>query len=303
MTANTQATAKIMNHAEQSKSLNSPEHSAQIIGSILVKSGRLTPDGAERIHHKQRESNLLFGETGISMGLISNEDVQYAITKQFEYTVLKKGESAISENVVCAYHPFGRKSEAFRQLRTHLLLRWLETDPAAKSLSVVSTCRQEGRSYVAANLAVSFSQLGYRVLLVDTDLRNSSLHKYFGLSNRQGLSSILAGKGNENAIIQIPEIRNLSFLPAGPLPPNPQELLSQTRFSVLLEELSSHFDLVILDTPASRLYSDAAAVSSRSNASILVTREGQSKVGYIRELQDSMVKTGVNLLGSVLLEF
>lgn len=304
MTAQTPAAARIMNSIEEpSTGFKVPETVPQSIGNILVSAGRLTPEAAEQIHRKQLENNILFGEAGVSLGLISREDLEYAIARQFEYSVLKKGDSAISEDLVSAYAPFGTQSEAFRELRTHVLLDWCEAESHAKTLSVLSAMRGEGRSYVAANLAVSFSQLGHRTLLIDADLRNPQLHQYFGVSNRRGLSSLLQGKGDPGFILQIPEIRHLSFLPAGPLAPNPQELLSQVRFSDLLAELAGHFDLIILDTPAALVYSDATAVSTRTSASILVARQGHSKVKHLRQLKDSMSRTGRNLLGSVLLDF
>lgn len=282
---------------------NKEEFASRSIGHILVSTGRLTQEGAEEIHRKQRESDILFGETGIAMGLISRDDVEFAISRQFEYSVLRSGDSSISEDLVSAYDPFGSKSEAFRELRTHLLLRWFETEQKAKTLSVLSAQRGEGRSYVAANLAVSFSQLGYKTLLIDTDFRNSKLHDYFGVSNRRGLSTLLQGKGSSNFFLAVDGIRNLSLLPAGPMPPNPQELLSQTYFSDLLSELTKYFDLLIMDTPAALLYSDATAVSLRSSASIVVARKGHTKVDQLKQMNDSLRRTGGNLLGSVLLDF
>ena len=87
------------------------------------------------------------------------------------------------------------------------------------------------------------------------------------------------------------------------MPPNPQELLSQTYFADLLKELNQHFDLLILDTPASLQYSDSTAVSLRSNASIAVARQGHTKMEELRQMTDRLRRTGGNLLGSVLLEF
>lgn len=282
---------------------NSEEFSSRSIGHILVSTGRLTHEAAEEIHRKQRENDVLFGETGIAMGLINRDDVEFAIARQFEYSVLRSGDSRISEDLVSAYDPFGSKSEAFRELRTHLLLRWLENEKRPKTLSVLSAQRQEGRSYVAANLAVSFSQLGHNTLLIDTDFRNSKLHDYFGVSNRKGLSTLLQGKCHSNFFLPVNDIRNLSILPAGPMPPNPQELLSQTYFSDLLNELAKYFDLLIMDTPAATLYSDATAVSLRSSASIVVARQGHTKVEQLRQMNDSLRRTGGNILGSVLLDF
>lgn len=87
------------------------------------------------------------------------------------------------------------------------------------------------------------------------------------------------------------------------MPPNPQELLSQTYFSDLLNELAKYFDLLIMDTPAATLYSDATAVSLRSSASIVVARQGHTKVEQLRQMNDSLRRTGGNILGSVLLDF
>lgn len=303
MKTNTQAAAITMKKIEQVNSLHPQEVSHQSIGNILVTAGRLSLEAAEEILRQQRGNDVLFGETGVAMGLISREDLEYAIARQFEYTVLKKGDSAISEKLVSAFDPFGASAEAFRELRTHLLLRWFENESKPKTLSVLSAQRGEGRSFVAANLAISFSQLGHRTLLLDADLRHPQLHEYFNVSNRRGLSSLLQGQGDSTFITHIPEIRNLSFLSAGPLAPNPQELLSQARFQKLLTELASHFDLLILDTPAALVYSDATAVSARTSASIVVTRLGHSKVGHLRQLNDNLSRTRTKSLGAVLVDF
>ncbi|HEX4918773.1 MAG TPA: polysaccharide biosynthesis tyrosine autokinase [Limnobacter sp.] len=274
------------------------------IGHILVGTGKLTAEGAEAIVHKQRsESSQLFGQMGISMGLISPEDVAYAISRQFDYVVLKPGESSVSTDVVAAFDPFGSRAEAIRQLRTQLLSRWLETQPASRSLAVVSADRGEGRSYTAANLAVSFAQLGYNTLLIDSDLRNPELHRYFGVSNRQGLSSILQGRGDLHSVVQIPDIRRLSLLPSGPTPPNPQELLSHTRFKDLLSLLGKHHDLVILDTPAYLQNSDATGVTMRTGACIAVARLGVSRTRQLDQMRMNIAQTGGHLLGAALLDF
>ena len=279
------------------------EDSFQKIGHILVNAGRLSARDADAIHQKQGEKDVLFGEAGVAMGLIRRKDVEFAIARQFEYSVLKKGEGTISEKLVTAYDPFGSKSETFRNLRTQLLMRWLELEPRAKTLSVVSAQRGEGRSYVAANLAVSFSQLGCNTLLIDTDFRSPSLHGYFGVSNRRGLSSLLLAKKESLFAMPVDGITNLSLLPSGPLPPNPQELLSKGSFANLLDGFAKQFDLVILDTPAALLYSDSIAVSMRCSASIVLARQGHTRVDDLQQITDKLSPTGARVLGSVLLDF
>lgn len=274
------------------------------IGHILVNKGKLTVEGAEAIHRKQvAETGDLFGQTGISMGLITPEDVAYAMSRQFDYSILKPGESSVSTDVVTAFDPFGSRAEAIRQLRTQLLSRWLEKQPLSRSLAVVSADRGEGRTYLAANLAVSFSQLGFNTLLIDCDLRNPELHRYFGISNRQGLSSILQGRVDSHGVTQIPDILRLSVLPSGPTPPNPQELLSQTRFKDLLKLLGSQYDLLVIDTPAYLQNSDATSVTMRTGACVAVARVGVSKKGQLDAMRKDIAQTGGHLLGAALLDF
>lgn len=294
------STPHTLHTREHATSANHPP----VIGHILVDTGKLTPEGAEAIHHKQMsEGGQLFGQTGISMGLITPEDVAYAISRQFDYSILKPGESAVSTDVVAAFDPFGSRAEAIRQLRTQLLSRWLETQPASRTLAVVSAERGEGRSYMAANLAVSFAQLGYNTLVIDSDLRNPELHRYFGVANRQGLSGILQGRADLQSIVQIPDIRRLSLLPSGPTPPNPQELLSHTRFKELLGLLSTQYDLVVLDTPAYLQNSDATSVTMRTGACIAVARLGMSRTRQLDQMRLDIAQTGGHLLGAALLDF
>lgn len=273
------------------------------IGAILISAGRLTPEAAERIVHRQKDNDSLFGEAGIQLGLITRDDVEFAISSQYNYSVILNGQSRIAQNIVAAYEPHGTQAEALRALRTQLLMRWLESQATTKTLAVVSPDRGEGRSHLAANLAVVFSQLGHSTLLIDADFRNPQQHLYFDLTNRQGLSTLLQGKSDSNPIQSIDELRNLHVLPSGPTPPNPQELLSHARFSVTLAQLAQRFDIVILDTPAAATYADANAVSMRAGAALAIARQGHTNVSGLKQVRDDLQRIGANLLGSVLLSF
>jgi protein-tyrosine kinase len=273
------------------------------IGAILINAGRLTQEAAERIVHKQQDNNALFGEAGIQLGLITRDDVEFAIASQYNYSVILGGQSRIAKNIVAAYEPHGTQAESLRALRTQLLMRWLENQPTTKTLAVVSADRGEGRSHLAANLAVVFSQLGHSTLLIDADFRNPQQHLHFDLTNRQGLSTLLQGKGDSSLINSIDELRNLSVLPSGPTPPNPQELLSHARFSVVLAQLAQRFDIVILDTPAATQYADANAVSMRAGAALAVARQGHTSMAGFKQIREDLQRLGANVLGSVLLSF
>ena len=125
--------------------------------------------------------------------------------------------------------------EHLRSLRTQLSLRWFENQQAA--LAIVSPGSGEGRSWIAANLAVLFAQTGKRTLLIDADLRRPRQHALFGIPERNGLSSILAGRAGLDGLTEIPGVPDLTVLPAGVVPPNPQELLARPLFQRLINAL------------------------------------------------------------------
>src|SRR6185295_31397 len=117
-------------------------------------------------------------------------------------------------------------------------------------LTIVGTERGEGRSHLAANLAVVFSQLGERTLLIDADMRHPRQHELFKLPNKSGLSSMLAGRTERNEAQRIPAFLDLSVLPSGATPPNPVELLGRPVFTQMIEDYAGEYDVILLDTPA-----------------------------------------------------
>ncbi len=273
------------------------------IGAILIDSGRLTPEDAERILHKQREEGLRFGEAAIKLGLLKEQDIQFALARQFDYPYLVPGESNVSAELVAAYQPFSRQVEALRALRSQLLLRWFNGDVDRRAISIVSAGRKEGRSYLAANLAVVFSQLGERTLLIDADLRNPRQHQLFGLANRAGLSQMITGRAGDSAVERVPALMDLSVITAGSAPPNPQELLSRASFSNLLASLGSRYDVIIVDTPAAEIGADAQTVAVRTGAALLVARQNASYIGELQDLSDSLHHATAAVVGVVMNSF
>jgi len=130
------------------------------IGTLLVQTGKLSEQHVEEILRAQRADGQRFGAAGMALGLLNQADVDYALSLQFDYTYLRPGESKVSEELVAAYQPFGPQVEALRALRAELMLRWFDENPARKALAVVSEGARQGRSYIAANLAIVFAQLG-----------------------------------------------------------------------------------------------------------------------------------------------
>lgn len=277
-----------------------PRGEGRSIGKILLDSKKLGFEDIERILRLQKQRGLRFGEAAIKLKLLTKQDVQLALSDQFEYSYLRKDEATISKELVAAYEPFGHQAEALRALRSQLLLRWLRADD--KALAIVSHEQGEGRTYIAANLAIVFSQLGENTLLIDADMRSPRQHSIFDLPNRCGLSTVLGGRAGWEAIEPIHAFSNLSVLPAGAIPPNPLELLSRPEFEMLLKELSAHFDVIIIDTPAGEYHADAQIIASRAVA-LMVAHKDHTRLQQMRKFLDRITGTNGEVIGTVLNQF
>ena len=275
-------------------------HEAQLpIGALLVNAGRLSEDNVQRILDYQTKANLLFGEAGIAMGLLTDEDVRRALALQFGQVFLP-ADSGLGSELVAATDPNSAAVEHLRVLRSQLMLRWFENDARQAALAIVSPGSGEGRSYIAANLAVLFSQLGKRTLLIDADLRKPRQHKIFGLSGRTGLSAVLVGRAGWDAVSEIKALPDLWVLPAGPMPPNPQELLARPGFGRLIQALRSNYEVILIDTPAATAHADAGTIAARAGAALMLACRDTTSVPRISHLAEDLRQFGVTIVGAVL---
>jgi len=275
------------------------------LGGILIDSGQLTPEDAERVLQLQKEENLRFGAAAVKLGLLTEADIQYALSRQFSYAYLRKipGEKKpVSDELVAAYQPFSPRVEQFRAIRSQLMMRWFDKAELRQVLTVVGAGRFDGRSYLAANLAIVFSQLGERTLLVDADMREPRQHFMFHLENQIGFSTLLAGRSREEAIVRISDLAGLSVLPAGPTPPNPLELLNRLNFDEFMIQAKGAYDVVIVDTPAMASGEDAAMIAVRTGAALAIARAGSTRVAAFTDLVQGLMEAGVTVVGSVLNE-
>ena len=273
---------------------------ARSIGDILVSSGRMSNADAERVFQRQQGDNSQFGDAALALKLLTREDIDFALSKQFDYSYLSTQDTSLSPELIAAYQPFSRVGENLRAVRSQLMLRWFNNDPAHKVIAMVSSGQNEGRSFIAANLAVVFAQQGQRTLLIDANLRKPRQHELFLLGKGAGLSGILADRAGIEAALQVQGLAGLSVLPAGAVPPNPQELLGRPAFGTLLQEAAEQFDVVIVDTPAGTDYADAEIISSRAGAAVVVTRKNKSLVPDTALLVRRLQNSGVVVVGSVL---
>lgn len=271
------------------------------VGRLLLDAGKLTAADAERVLHVQKTENLRFGEAALKLGVITETDLQQALSQQFAYPYLSSGEGNFSPELIAAYQPFGSQVEKLRALRSQLMLRWFSN--GHKTLTIAGINAGDGASYLAANLAVVFSQLGERTLLIDADLRRPRQHVLFNLGNRPGLSDLLVGRANISAVARIPAFLNLSVLTAGAVPPNPAELLSRAATPIQLEDMSQYYDVILIDTSAADASSDAAMVAARTGAALLVLRQDHTQLAAAAAFQANLASAGAVLIGTVLNQF
>src|SRR3954466_8745770 len=252
---------------------NYATHPGRNIGAILMDEGKLTAADAEQVLARQRELGWRFGEAAIELNLITDADLRQALAKQYEFPYLVSGPEGVSKELVAAWDPFHPVVEELRALRTQLLIRWHNPEAGRRTLAVCSANAREGRSFIAANLAVVFSQLGQRTLLIDADFRAPRQQAIFNVPDRFGLSSVLSGRSDLSAALPVPGLTGLSVLPAGPVPPNPLELLSRASFAALLAKAQLEYDTVLIDTPPVMGYADAACIAFRAGDALLVARQ------------------------------
>jgi chain length determinant protein tyrosine kinase EpsG len=276
---------------------------SRALGSILVEQGRIGQQDVEEIQRFATQNSVRFGEAALQLNLLTQNDIDVALAQQFNYPVLARGgKNGVADDVVAAYLPQSEFVEPLRALRSQLTLRWVN-GVGRRILAITSPGRGEGRSWLAANLATVFAQMGERVLLIDADMRHPRQHYLFNINNAVGLSALLTGRAGREVVSRIhPQLR-LFVLPAGLRPPNPQELLGRPVFEVVLTSFAEQYDLVILDTPASTVAADAQILAARAGAALMVARRNYTLHAELSTSMQNLMQSGVGVLGSVMNEY
>lgn len=203
------------------------------------------------------------------------------------------------DSLIVVKHPRSPISEAFRVLRTNLRFSGIENPNGA--LLVTSAGPGEGKTTTAANLAITLAQAGKRVVLVDSDLRRPSMHKLFGLSNSIGLSTLfLENPPTVEQALQPSGVEGLQVLTSGQVPPNPTELLDSKRMNEILSQLRADTDMVVLDSAPCLAVADASIIGSRCSGAILVIETGKTRTEVAKRAVETLQRTNVKLLGTVL---
>jgi receptor protein-tyrosine kinase len=287
--------------------------------AALVAQCRLSPKALERITESMRQSDLSFAESAVTLGFITQEEVEAstawlsksnpaekaglveaAIRKLSEqrHVVVRPGDSVKpGPQLVVARDSYDPRSETMRSLRTELLLR--NETGRANIICLVSPSTGEGRSQLAAELAIAFAQLGRRTLLVDADLRRPRQHVLFPAGNERGLGDSLM-RGDRPYLYRVEGLPQMSLLTAGILPTNPTELLSGGRFERLLADWRNNNEFVVIDSPPIIQYADALAIATLTGRVLVVTRAEHTSFKDTREMLRKLATTRAQILGGVI---
>jgi capsular exopolysaccharide synthesis family protein len=201
--------------------------------------------------------------------------------------------------VVVVTEPTSPAAESYRSLRTSL--QFIRQERHLRSIVVTSPGVAEGKTATLANLGVVFAQAGERVVLISCDLRRPRIGSFFALDEQEGLSNVLLGQRTlEEAVQPVPGFDRLSLLPAGPVPPNPAELLNSARAQDVLARLQEHFDLVLIDSPPVLPVTDAAILSRCADATLMLAAAGQTRRGDLHRAVEKLDQVGATIVGIVL---
>jgi chain length determinant protein tyrosine kinase EpsG len=271
----------------------------RIIGDIIRDLRKLSEEQIDSILAHQKEHQTRFGEAAIALGLASEADIVFALSQQFHYPYTPEDRRTLSKELVVANQPFGQQAEAFRAIRSQLMMRAFNPTEPKRALAIVSPNSGDGKTFFVANLGIVMAQLGGRTLIVDANFRSARLHELFGLSSATGLSGILSGRQEDNVIYQAADIPSLFVMPVGVAPPNPLELLERPAFRLLLSELLRKFDHVIVDTPAGSHGSDAAVIASKCGAALVLSRRDKTRMDSLADLVEAVGGTTAKLVGVI----
>jgi non-specific protein-tyrosine kinase len=293
------------------------------IGTIKKTSGRIIQDARvpqEPVRPDHVRDGILAGIVGLVLGcgaaflrdyvddsLRGVEDVErqagatlIGVIPHVDRPETRKRDRDERAYLVAADEPKAPATEAYRTLRTNLM--FMAATGPLRVLLLTSPLQGEGKSTTAANLSVVMAQAGQRVLLVGADLRRPALHRFFGMSNRIGLSSVLSGQSELAEVVQDPGIRDLRVMAGGPVPPNPAELLGSTRMRALLDEVSEVADWVILDGPPVLGLADALVLSAFSDGALMVVNEATNR-RILAHARDQLAKVQARQVGAILNNF
>ena len=190
--------------------------------------------------------------------------------------------------------------ETYKTIRTNIMFSIPKTSKG-KAIVITSASPGEGKTTTTINLAITFAQMGAKVILLDCDLRKARTHRYLGIERKDGVSNVLCGFTELDSTIKRNIRENLDCLTAGEIPPNPAELLGSAEFAELINTLRERYDYVFIDTPPITVVTDAMLAMENADGVVVVVRQDFTTFDLLDDTMDSVKKSGVKILGVVML--
>ena len=203
----------------------------------------------------------------------------------------------MSIDLITLKNPKSPISEAYRTLRTNI--QFSNVDGNLQIICVTSSGPGEGKSTTVSNLAETFAQAGNRVVIIDCDLRKPRVHKVFNLTNKVGMTNLLAGQVKFEEVAQIAGSQ-LTVITSGPIPPNPSELLGSKKMKQVLDDLKGEFDIVLIDAPPVGIVTDAAILSTIVDGVVFVVASGRTEIDGAKRAKQLLENVGARILGVVM---
>lgn len=274
------------------------------IRDVLVRMGHLNDDQVGRVLAHAAERGLDFDQAALELGFITTDELDRAREQLINSMALQNiARRPLSDDLVVISDPGSVRAESFRMLRTSIIAQHIKN--GRRGLAVVATADGHGCSYVAANLAVSLSQVGFKILLVDANMRSPRQDQIFGVDpNAPGLSSFLTLQvARPERVVNANVVPGLALITAGPPTNRPQELLSGNRFRDGVNTLLREYDLVLFDTPAANTNADALNVGGAAGYALIVGRTNSSYYKDVNTLTNQLAASRCAVVGGVLNDF
>jgi protein-tyrosine kinase len=293
------------------------------LSRTLVLLYQLSNDALEQINDLMKKLHIRFAEAALESGVVSQQELDQALdwitqhpvsqshglieevlrrsARKRETVVWERDQLDPSEKLILAHRPDDPHSETVRSLRTELLLR-CKGHRGAAMITLLSPCASEGRSLLAAEIAIAFAQLDRRTLLVDADLRKPGQHLLFGTENEIGLAQALTA-GGPHHLHGVKGLPAMALMTSGDPPQNPLNLLSGRIFERAINDWRRNFEFVILDTPPTTHYSDALTVAAASNYSLILGRADTTRFAELTEIRRALSTTESTIVGAVINSF